>query len=464
MGEGFNKESLAIDITADSIKAQKSITDLSKELKRLQAFQSNFMKGGMGFDQVEAQIDSVAKKIAQLKLINKQNLSQIKKLVPELDPETVADPFKGVGKVSKRITEGGFIHVEKLDMLGKKVRLASDGIEILSAKVKKNKVEFAGWAMSIMFAGMAIQRIFSSIQKFGTKTFDEITHSVEGATTKNDQLQGSLRYLGFVVGEALDPFIAKLIPIVEWVADLAEKFPGLTRFIIIAGIALGTLAMVGGSTVLAFNGIREAIILAFGTDILASITKAGGLFGMLKTEVIATWAALQGMSMMSLVGFGAMIAGILLAIMYIFKLKDAMGGWGEVFKSVARGILRANVLMAESFVWLGNMIVTGVVWALNKLIDVINRLLQSSLVQWGLGKLGIKGGSIEKIQASEYQWGDAFLSKYSEWEQNSALAPSKGYSTSMSAVPTYNVNINKIESTADTLPKLMEDLKKYGVK
>ena len=58
--------------------------------------------------------------------------------------------------------------------------------ELLAEQTKKAGLarrEFSGYALSIMFAGMAIQRVFMGIGKAGLKTFREISESVEGTVT-----------------------------------------------------------------------------------------------------------------------------------------------------------------------------------------------------------------------------------------------------------------------------------------
>ena len=53
---------------------------------------------------------------------------------------------------------------------------------------KKGQKAFAGWAMSIMFFGMALKRTFDAIWKSSTKTFQDVMHSVEGNITSFDIL------------------------------------------------------------------------------------------------------------------------------------------------------------------------------------------------------------------------------------------------------------------------------------
>jgi len=132
----------------------------------------------------------------------------------------------------------------------------------LNKVIKPARMEFAGWALSIMFAGMALQRMFGTIRKFGLKAFQDINHSVEGSTTGFDMLQGSMKYLGFTVGQALEPITTFLLPIVDGIADWIFENQGLTASIISIGTVLGGLFAVGGMAVLAVNGFAELALNA----------------------------------------------------------------------------------------------------------------------------------------------------------------------------------------------------------
>lgn len=296
------------------------------------------------------------------------------------------------------------------------------------------ELPFAGWAMSIMFFGMAIQRMFMGVWKSSTAAFQEISHSVEGTTTGFDLLQGSLKYLGFSVGQALEPFAEKLVPIIDSVTELVNEFPNLTKNIIVGGIALGTFFFVLGTGVLAFNGFKQAALLFFGKDLITSLIKAGGVVGWLKTTFLALKTVITSMSLTSLLGIGGLIAGIILAVLWIFKLKEAIGGWGEFFKSVLRGVLRVFVIIIESIAFGWMKVLEGIVWTLNKIISFYNTIAS---------KVGL--GTIGQIKMDKHYFGDALLSKYVDWEQDK-LAPEKGYATGGGIVPTFNINTLNIQS------------------
>ena len=312
---------------------------------------------------------------------------------------------------------------------------------------------FQGWAMSLMFAGMALQRMSQTIYKFGTKAFQEISHSVEGTVTNTDMLEGSMKYLGFTIGQALEPMIAFLIPIVDNISQWVETHPALTRWGVALLAIVGTLAMVGGALRLAIaNGLVPFLAI-----IGIKVPTAAAMFTALKTEIIATGVALKAMSIGGLASLLGIIGGIIILIGYIVKLKDAVGGWGEFFKSVARGILRVNAIILESFIWIGAQI--GKVWAtiFNGIIAILNKIISASN-----SLLGTDFKKIEKMQV-DYSWGDGVLRNYLDWEQSGSLAPDKGYATGGGMTPTYNtyINIDRINTT-ETYEELLGQTNRFS--
>lgn len=285
-------------------------------------------------------------------------------------------------------------HVQSIDTFTNRVtKGAIPASKKLGEQFLKNEARFQGWAMSIMFAGMAIQRVFLSIWKSATTTFNDVNHSVEGSTTAFDMLQGSLKYLWFTVGEALSPIAEEMIPIILRVQAWVEENEELTASIVKQGIKWGTIIMIVGMAVLGFNGLFTA-----GKNVLT----------------IFKYMAITN----PVIG---LIVGIVLAIVWIATLSKKMGGFGEFLKSMLRGVLRIVVLLVDGLAWLFGKIGEGVMWTVNKMIQGINWIIEK------VNKIpGINIGTIGKIDATKYQFGD-ITHDYMDWERDSWLAPKKGY-------------------------------------
>lgn len=176
----------------------------------------------------------------------------------------------------------------------------------INSKIADKGRPFAGWAMSIMFAGMAVQKTFDSIWKSSTKTFQDISHSVEGTTTGFDIMEGSMKYLGFTIGSALEPVVMFLVPIIDKIADWVTENEKLTAAIVVGGLALGTLAMYIGMVKLAWDGLVVAggkagkalswVSSPVGAGVLAALAALaviGGLSWKAFSETPEAWKAVK---------------------------------------------------------------------------------------------------------------------------------------------------------------------------
>jgi len=305
-------------------------------------------------------------------------------------------------------------------------------IERINKAVGPVRKQFAGWALSIMFFGMALTRAFNTIWKTSTKTFQDIMHSVEGTVTSFDIMQGSIAYLGFVAGQALEPIAAMLVPWIDKIADVISGNESLFRKMVIGLGVGGTVLTVIGMGVLAWNGMAEAISIV--TNLVKTLNKME-----IMNNLITQWKWIRANPLSAGLVFG-LITGIILVLVYINKLQNAMGGWGEFFKSVGRGILRVIIMIGAGMAWVMGKVVQGIVWALNKIIDALNRVLMSELVQWGADKIGLDVSRVNKIQYEAPQFGN-MMEDYFEWEKQSALAPDQGYATGLAAIPQYEVKV-----------------------
>jgi hypothetical protein len=142
------------------------------------------------------------------------------------------------------------------------------------------KTPFAGYALSLMFAGQMVKRSLMTMSTFGIKTFQEIAHSVEGTVTASDMLDGSMKYLGFTIGQALEPVVAFIVPIIDYISDWISNNEELFRTVTVLGIAIASALAIGGAIILAKNGFTDLFVHAKGLNwasIGTTITKGIGV-------------------------------------------------------------------------------------------------------------------------------------------------------------------------------------------
>jgi len=232
-------------------------------------------------------------------------------------------------------------------------------------RINKKGTPFAGWAMSIMFAGMAVQRLGTQLKQFGTKAYDEITHSVEGSSTANDRLTASMTMLGYSVGEALQPMLDSIIPIIDAISEWVEKNPELVAGITKWSIILGAMAASGGAIVLAYNGFKDLFTILstpFGTEgfmgltltspLILALAAAAVSMGIFATNVDDNPALKEGFS------------GV------IDKLKDAFKGLVDSLDDLGISLDTVGGLLF----FIGGVILTGLVTGISVVVNWVTLL------------------------------------------------------------------------------------------
>lgn len=270
----------------------------------------------------------------------------------------------------------------------------------LAGQFKKNEGRFQGWALSVMFFGMAMQQVFSGIWKSASTTFNDVMHSVSGTITSFDLLNGSVTYLQYSIGAALEPVAALLIPIIDSITEWVQKNEELVAGIVKWGFIIGSVLFMVGFLTLAFNGVW--------------------------TMVKNVTTALKFLQANPLV---AMAVAAILVVTWLIKIKNEVGGWGNFFTAVLRAIVRLFMLtvaaiaglFAEAWAvvkmgwnsvvtFIGDGINTAIGWV-NMLIRAINRITGSKIGL--LPEVDVSGALLDVGQ-----FGDAFMDTYGsimEW-------------------------------------------------
>jgi hypothetical protein len=292
-------------------------------------------------------IDDVNKKFYKFSTDLK---AQINKLEQKVQTKKVQAQIKSL---KKELSVKSFKYETALNGLGVASRRAQTQATKLKNEMKKMQVPFAGYALSIMFFGMAMTNTFKTIAQQGISTFQDIMHSVEGSVTSFDILNGSLTYLWFVIGQALEPVVNWLIPIVDKVAEWISTHEELTASIIVMGLALGTLLTFGGMLKLSLDGFLQlgkiiagmnftpmiSGISKFGTVVSTKLPMVSTLFTSVSNSIIANLVRIPVVGNIVTAALGGSFlatAGIIIAVILALYLawKTNLGGMQEIFKNV----------------------------------------------------------------------------------------------------------------------------------
>lgn len=287
----------------------------------------------------------------------------------------------------------------------KAVRDADVASRRLSRAVSGQPKQFAGWALSIMFFGMAIKNTMNSIWQSSSKTFNDVMHSVEGTTTGFDLLADSLTYLGFTIGSALEPIAMFLAPIIEAIANWVADNETLAATLLVVAAVIGTILFTIGFLVLAINGIASAWTIVaglwatWGAAATAAGTTIGAAFGAILIWFVVIAAAIALLVILwksdfgKIQGFFIETFGILWnTVKSIFgNIINIFSGIWKVLKGVFTGdfemiwqglvVIVKNViaLLLKLFYGLGAAIANVFVFAVNLVIATVMNLATTVL-------------------------------------------------------------------------------------
>jgi hypothetical protein len=249
-------------------------------------------------------------------------------------------------------------------------------------KTAMNGLPFQGWAMSMMFAGMAMKRMFDTILKSGVGTFNEIMASQEGATTSTSKLGGMWKYLQFTIGDAINQFLEPLIgtiwdiiyPIGEWINENQK----LVAAFLIIGAVVGTVLMVFGMAVLAIAGFITAFGI-LGITVMGVVYTLAIIAAAIVTFIILWQTNLGGFKDFIMNSFGILLAGIKRSMGYMaevfknvwgFITSLLKGEWGDALGYLWKAFKYFATAMINALVTFGSMTLNGLIWTFNAIAQL----------------------------------------------------------------------------------------------
>ena len=341
-------------------------------------------------------------------------MATVEQIIVQLKMETKKS-LKKLQGMNKTVKKSGEI-TKKAETEYKKLGQAQGR---LGAITKQTTKQFAGWAMSMMFFGMAIQRAFKSILDAGVSTFQEIAHSIEGTVTPIDMLKAGMDGILFAIGDAisnyLEPFLPKIMEIIDKVGLWIQEHEDLAASIVLIGLALGTVMMIFGMGKLGVDGLVAAfhLLKVSAVKIFASggVLGKGGLvvgaiksvalflgvsFGAAIAIIIAIIAVLVAMWVTNFGGIRDFFEDTFSAILAFFKsiwdnVKGVFesvwgfitsllkGDWDEALKYLLKAVVHIVSLILKAFVLLGALIVNVFIFAWSLIVDLFKMQVKGLL-------------------------------------------------------------------------------------
>lgn len=302
-------------------------------------------------------------------------------------------------------------------------------------------------ALSVMFFGMAVSRVFSRIKTVGIDTFMKVTQGSTLAGQGINALKANFELLKFAIGEALAqgllPFIPRILEIVQKVTDWVSENKELVTSIVISGMAIGTLALLYGTLKLGLTGV------------IKTIGKLGGslvtLGGKVKTNGVQALAPL-GMTLLK-VTIVALLAYLAFKTFSDFleenpiaksEIKSALSDLGDAFVGLFNAITGGNVADIGE---LGNALGTGLYVSVFSLMTVLTACIDTFTAFWQVMRFDFKGAfktagdGVDRFKArmEGYQQVMQEMSNSHAMKENAKRAEELGIA--MSEIPTTTLDV-----------------------
>lgn len=215
---------------------------------------------------------------------------------------------------------------------------------------KKATMGFNFSWLSVMFAGMALYRVFGGILRQQMELWGI--------------MEGFSAMLMLIMIPVMEVLLAILWPVMEWFMNLPDEIKAVIGWWVIIGAAIGGIAMVIGMVMLALGGLA-------------------GLFGVSSAVI----AAAIGAIILIIMGIVTVIYGVITIVKY----------WGKDWARVIRGVIMVLVGLSLIIIGIailigswplalvaaGILIIAGIVWLVSKIIKHWDKIKE---VSWNVLK------------------------------------------------------------------------------
>lgn len=210
-------------------------------------------------------------------------IGQVKKTT-----QSFSDGTRKIVKETQKVGKGMVRAERTITATARSVNNLKDAFRSFKAVMNGFRMEFLG----LMFGFMQAQRVMLDMTKTSVNTFMKITEGTTSAGRGLLMLSAEFEYLKFVVGQAiltaLEPFIPKLVQIVQTVRSFVENNKTLVGGIILLTTALATAGFVVFSFLLFLNSLSQFLQ----GPIMAAIVEFVGAAGLGSILTVLGWIAL----------------------------------------------------------------------------------------------------------------------------------------------------------------------------
>lgn len=241
--------------------------------------------------------------------------------------------------------------------------------------VRKQSRMFRMELLGLMFGMMMINRIAVTFLRSLFVAYNKAHEEQEGFTRATDKLTAAWTFFKYSLIDALmrsDLFKN----LVDWLTNMLDKLSGMSE-----NTRLWLVKIIAGVAIISGIGFAFASLgLLWGSiSLMMGLQGKGMFYGLALAANAFKRVAVRAFTIVAAHPVVALILVIVAATLAIYNLQKAVGGLGVFFKMVLGGIIFVAAIAADFFynVWRGA--INGVIWLLNKLLSLWNKLAESRL-------------------------------------------------------------------------------------
>ena len=209
----------------------------------------------------------------------------------------------------------------------------------LNTAIYKNRQQFKGWALSILFAGWALERFFKRIITSSISTFMSLSEETNSTRASVTMLQAAFQTLSYSVGSAFSGLIEAVLPflinIIEKFTDFTDRHPKFVASFLAIGFGVGFLFKTFGQLIIGIDGVIDGFRFLKGVietikfaTLIENIKSLPGIFSKVISKIGSIFSKLGSIISIALseplVLVGLWIGSILALGFVLFALKGNM--------------------------------------------------------------------------------------------------------------------------------------------
>ena len=303
---------------------------------------------------------------------------------------------------------------QQINRIAMQTGVAAKTVEKAFKKAKDEARRFRSEFLSLMFFGMAMERVFGGLLRASFQTFNKMTEGTNKASHAANRMIAAWEFFKFSLFDALlrsnlfQMLVDSVVALADWFSNLSDETQELIAKTMLWGMILGAILTVVGTLAMGFAAISSVFgllgkIVSFVGAVIAyflgpkAVDKLSGVWTRFTGWFRALWAgalaflsrgfwsnlASIGRFLLRWVGVALRLVGRFALGIWgfvawaIHKIVGLWGGWGDFIRAFARGSILVIAATADQWIERFSVAFDFITDGLISLINILRRMAQA---------------------------------------------------------------------------------------